>query len=113
MTRQELRTQLLALEKWERRYFWFIVAGFVVPVSVFLSVRQHLAAFPRLQSVLGLSSFCGFMLLMIALSWLHPRRVTRLGLRCPGCREALSGTNAMFVMSTTRCGRCGHQVVYE
>jgi hypothetical protein len=113
MTRQELRSKIDSLEKWERRFFWLIIAAFIIPVAAFLSLRHNLDAVPHLQAALGLISFSAFFFVIIALLLIHPRRVKSLGLECPGCRAPLCGINSMFVMSTTRCGCCGHEVIHD
>ena len=113
MTRDNLTQKLQALVNWERRWFWGIIAAFVVPVSIFLLVYKQMDAIPRTRLALGGISCTAWFLTVFALLLLHPRKIRRLGLRCTACQAPLCGTNSASVLSTTRCAGCGQKVIDE
>jgi hypothetical protein len=111
MTREELKLKSKDLEKSELRFFLVPIVAFVVPVVLFIALHRHLDSVPRVRAALGLASMTAWLLFIPVMLRLYSRRARSLGLECPACQKRLAGMNAMVVMSTTRCGFCGHQII--
>lgn len=68
---------------------------------------------PRVQAIIFMGALLSFVFTMPLALWLITREQRRLGLMCPQCQKLMMGTVGMFVMTTGRCGHCGHKVLTD
>ena len=114
MTRQQLREKQAAASK---RAGWLLliplgIAGMAMAAHGYLNPEIERLS-PRIQGIIFVGALMGFVTTMPIALWLITRKQRKLGLMCPHCQKPMMGTEGMFVMTTGRCGHCGHKILTE
>jgi hypothetical protein len=112
----------VAASAYQRSLIVVVVAPLLILAACFavvLSFRDSLRVLysrefgePAAEVLIGLTPLPA-LLILLALLWIHERRIKRDSrLRCPHCGKLLAGMERL-VVATRNCGHCGNRVLTE